>query len=90
MVLTEELGVLLGETIRSTVNGIQYLVGGIFGIYLITLFLKWRQTQMLKRYLADIKAELRHLNNKLGGALPERQTFLERKIGHIKQKLNKK
>ena len=49
---------LLGP-LGSLVNTIRVLVGGVFGIYLIILYLKWREYVVLKKMLTDIRKDLR-------------------------------
>ena len=38
----------LFETVRSIIQSLQWLVGGIFGLYLILIFLRWRESRMVK------------------------------------------
>lgn len=56
--LNSTLFPFLGE-IGTLVNTIKVLVGGVFGIYLIILYLKWREYVVLKKMLTDIRRDLR-------------------------------
>ncbi len=51
-------------SIDSLVNTIKVLVGGVFGIYLIILYLKWREYVVLKKMLIDIRRDLRVIAGK--------------------------
>jgi len=52
------------ETIRSVVSTASYVVGGIFGIYLILLLVRWWQNRIVIRLLKDIKFNLEQQNKK--------------------------
>jgi len=45
--------------IGSLINTLKVLVGGVFGVYLIILYLKWREYVVLKKMLTDIRKDLR-------------------------------
>ncbi len=52
------------QTIQGFVNIVQVLVGGIFGLYLILVILRWREAQQLKRLMKEVRDEVR-LQNQL-------------------------
>lgn len=45
---------------------IQYLVGGIFGLYLILVVLRWYESRRLVRLMKDVRIELEKLNKHFG------------------------
>ena len=52
----------LTNSIEFLVNTVQLFVGGIFGIYLILVILKWKEARDLKRIMKSVKDELVLLN----------------------------
>jgi hypothetical protein len=44
--------------IGTLVNAIKVLVGGVFGIYLIMLYLRWREYVIVRGLLTEIKQDL--------------------------------
>lgn len=76
---------------------LKVLVGGVFGLYIILLFVKWVEYKKLVRLLVGIKKEMRDLNNKLGGKIEERtgliDELIKRTLGnkfYLKKKPSKK
>ncbi len=62
-------------TIQSLVGAVKVLVGGVFGIYLILLIMKWRETKILIKNVASIKSELsaiRHSLERLESVHPQK------------------
>jgi len=55
----------LAQTIQSFVNVVQFLVGGIFGLYLIFLILRWREARELRKLMQEVRDELKCLNNNI-------------------------
>ena len=55
----------LVENIRALVASLQWMVGGIFGIYMILVYLRWRESRMVGKLLKDIRLELKHINEKI-------------------------
>lgn len=53
------------ETIQGFVNIVQVLVGGIFGLYLILVILRWREARQLKKVMKEVKDELKLLNRSI-------------------------
>lgn len=66
------------EPIRSIVGAVSYLIGGIFGIYLILLLVRWWQNRILIRLLKDIKFNLEQQNKKL--KIPHSKPLFESKV----------
>ena len=52
-------------TIQSLVGAVKVLVGGVFGVYVILLVMKWRETKLLMKNVASIKHELTAIRNSL-------------------------
>ena len=66
------------ETIHSIISTASYIVGGIFGIYLILLVVRWWQNRLVIRLLRDIKYDLNQQNKKL--KLPHSKELLHSKV----------
>jgi len=49
------------ESIHNIIESLQWLVGGMFGLYLILIFLRWREAYMVKKVLSEIRKDLREL-----------------------------
>ena len=52
------------EPVRSAIGTVSYIVGGIFGIYMILLVVRWWQNRIVIRLLKDIKYNLEQQNKK--------------------------
>lgn len=83
---TSQSGILSG-----TIGYIEALIGGIFGIYLLLVILRWYESRVLVNILKDIRHDIRKLSEDLGHPLEERETFA-RKLSNsgIRKKLKKK
>ena len=55
----------LFETVRSIIQSLQWLVGGIFGLYLILIFLRWRESRMVAKILKEIRDDLKQLADEI-------------------------
>ena len=55
----------LFETIRLIIQSLQWLVGGIFGLYLILIFLRWRESRMVGQILKEIRDDLKNLADEI-------------------------
>jgi len=51
----------LFEAIRLIIASLQWLVGGIFGLYLVLVFLRWRESRMVAKILKEIRDDLKKL-----------------------------
>lgn len=38
-------------------------IGGIFGLYLVLIFLRWKEARDLKRILYDIRSDIKDMKN---------------------------
>jgi len=56
----------LTNSITFLTNTVKALVGGIFGLYVILVILRWKEARELKKLLIDVKGELVKINKKLG------------------------
>jgi len=78
-------------TIQNAVGIISWVVGGLFGLYLIFIILKWREFRKMNDILEDIRHNLLQLNKKIGveGASKESRlqegTIWQRFKGNIKK-----
>ncbi len=91
MVDPSSLAGMFGSTMQQLVSQIYYLVGGIFGIYVILVGLRWWEYRMVRKLLIDIKLEIRHLNEKMCGSIPKKETnYVIKKLTNFKEKLNGK
>ena len=52
--------------IKNIVGILYTLVGGVFGLYLILLFMRFKEYRTLRKILTDIRHDLRSLNMHLG------------------------
>jgi len=55
----------LFESIRAIIASLQWLVGGIFGLYLILIFLRWRESRVVARVLKEIRDDIRELSESI-------------------------
>tara|TARA_Y100000034_G_scaffold20758_2_gene23819 strand:- start:6486 stop:6767 length:282 start_codon:yes stop_codon:yes gene_type:complete len=67
---------------------IQYLVGGIFGLYLILVILRWYESRRLASMMRDVKDQLVALNTHFGVKVKERP--VKSKINQIKKAMKSK
>ena len=82
---------VFGATVQTIVNKINLFVGGIFGIYLIMVFLRWWEYRALTTLLNEIKYEIVKLNAGLLGKSTKpktTETYFSRGYKPIKQKLD--
>ncbi len=84
----EILGPIIGPLTRF-IDIIQYIVGGIFGIYLILVILRWYESRKLVRLMTDVKQELKSLNKHLGVKTRKQKTTSIRKIRKTIKNLTK-
>lgn len=53
------------ETIREVILSLQWLVGGLFGLYLILVFLKWKESRQMVKILKEIRQDIKEMTNEL-------------------------
>jgi len=65
--LIESIPVLspLLENVRDIILSLQWLAGGMFGLYLILIFLRWRETKIVSRVLKDIRDDIKELSDSI-------------------------
>jgi hypothetical protein len=67
------------------------LVGGVFGIYLIILYLKWREYIILKKLMSDIQKDIHTIAEHQGVELePHEKTTVQILKEHVKKRLRDK
>ncbi len=69
------------ESLRAVVDLLMWLVGGLFGIYLIFMIFKWYESRKIRNIMDEMLAKL--------SSLDERVRNIEKKID-TKNKRNKK
>ena len=52
--------------ITNIVKTISFLFGGVFGVYLILLFLRWKEYLIIRKKLEIMEREMREINKNLG------------------------
>jgi len=51
----------LFEKIRYFIQSLQWLVGGMFGLYLILVYLKWMESRQVAKILKEIRDDIKQL-----------------------------
>jgi hypothetical protein len=74
--------------INVLVNTLKLLVGGVFGIYVILLYLRWREYLFTRKKLNEIQHTLSLIAKKQHITLPEKQKRIKR-IGLFLKKVIK-
>jgi hypothetical protein len=81
---------LLGP-IDTFVNSLKVLVGGVFGIYLIILYLRWKEYAVMKRLISDMQRDIHTIAEHQGIKLdPHPKTRMQSFKEHVKSKLRDK
>lgn len=52
-------------SVRSLIGWLNIVLGGIFGLYLIIVYINWKKSRELVRLLKDVKSEIKLLNNNI-------------------------
>ena len=86
--------------IGTFVNTVKVFVGGVFGVYLIILYIRWQEYRLLRRMYKELKSDIRAIAEKQKVTLEPikppvivaighkmKQRFIEKKI---KNKAKKK
>ncbi len=73
----------IGEGVRYVINLVNVLLGGIFGLYLILVIMRWIEARQLVRLLKEINENIKNLNNALGAEVFERK----RALGGLKKSI---
>ena len=76
----------LGSTIKNITNILSVLLGGVFGVYLLVLFLRWQEFLMIRQLKKDLNSKMKRIEKKIdslkGSAGPD--------MKESKRKKNKK
>jgi hypothetical protein len=76
-VLNETL-IPIANQVDIFLNTFKVLVGGVFGLYLIILYIRWREFKMFKHKLKELDSNIRLIAAKQKVELPPpRRTHLE-------------
>ena len=51
----------LFEKVRLIIMSLQWMVGGIFGLYIILIILRWRESVAVKNILTEIRDDIKEL-----------------------------
>lgn len=71
--------------IGTFVNTIKVLIGGVFGIYLIILYIRFREYVVMRKTLTEIRQDIRTLAEKQGIKMePIKETRMKKLSEHIK------
>ncbi|MBN2367764.1 hypothetical protein JXC34_02000 [Candidatus Woesearchaeota archaeon] len=66
------------DSLHALIQSLQWLVGGMFGLYLILVFLRWRESRMVSSILKEIRDDIRELSRDIR-AVNERVNKIEKK-----------
>ena len=70
---------VLGGVVSGTIRSLEALIGGIFGLYLILVFLRWYESIRLAHILKDIRHDIREMSTThMGAELKERKTLIRK------------
>ena len=77
---------LLGP-IGTFVNTIKVFVGGVFGVYLIILYIRWKEYRLLRKMYRELKSDIRAIAEKQRVELPANESPMKTFKEHVKQTL---
>lgn len=69
--------------LAGTLSYLEALIGGLFGLYLILVILRWYESRRLVHILKDIRHDIRHMGEQQGFTVKQRQTIV-RLLGKTK------
>jgi len=69
-------------SVKNFINILQVGIGGLFGLYLILVILKWREARFLKKTVLEIKNQIKQLNE----AVVRIETSIKKKVTHPPKK----
>ena len=81
---------LIGGVLSGTLGYVEALVGGLFGLYLILVILRWYESRRLVGILKDIRHDIREMGAKKGMTIEERATLIRKLKKRKKEKKKKK
>lgn len=62
------------EGIRSLLGYLEFFLGGLFGLYLVLVILRWRESARLVKILKQINANIELMADHLGVQRPEKKS----------------
>lgn len=75
----------LGQSLGLLVGTIKVTIGGVFGIYLILIYLRWKEYQMFRYTLKGLRKDIRFVAREQGIKFPdvisEEKDTLRHRIG---------
>ena len=89
MVINATTTLVNGGVLGGTLRYLEAFVGGIFGLYLLLVILRWHESRRLVHILKDIKHDIREMSKHMGADLKERDTLIRKSKQKIKSKLKK-
>ena len=69
----EDTAIQLLAPITGFIKTISVLFGGVFGIYLVLLFLRYKEYKRMTGLLEGIRADLRKIGKKQGVKFPKKK-----------------
>jgi hypothetical protein len=51
------------QGLSKILGTVSIAIGGIFGLYLVLIFLRWKEARDLKRVLCDIRSDIKDMKN---------------------------
>ncbi len=67
--------------IQNAVGFMQIALGGIFGLYLLLVILKWWESRKLVKIMKDIREEVRGISHHMG-VKKEQKVSLRKRVAH--------
>ena len=52
--------------IQGLLNILKVTIGGVFGLYVILIYLRWRESRVMNKYLESIVIDLKAITKKMG------------------------
>ena len=68
----------VGGLVRSLMGYVEFFLGGLFGLYVILVVLRWKESRKLVLLMTGVNENLKNLNKKIGADIFEhRKVFKE-------------
>ncbi len=67
----------IGTTVSTILTSVKILVGGVFGLYLIILLVRWHEYSLTKSMLREIDDRLITIEKKLSIPLKQKRTVTQ-------------
>ncbi len=78
------------KTIQGFMGIMQWLLGGIFGLYLVFLTLRWLELRRVSKIAMVMKTDLKELRNSVSNIEAKIDKYIEKPTRKIKKKVHKK